>query len=45
MDTFRMRHSSAKECSDPNEAQRIADYYQRIILSIEQQVDAQAGPL
>jgi hypothetical protein len=33
-----------EECSDPDEAQRIADYYQRIILSIEQQIDAQVGP-
>jgi hypothetical protein len=32
-----------EECSDPDEAERIADYYQRIILSIEEQVDAQAG--
>jgi hypothetical protein len=30
-----------EECSDPNEAQRIADYYQCIIVSIERQVDAQ----
>jgi hypothetical protein len=32
-----------EECSNPDEAQRIADYYQRIIRSIEQQIDAQAG--
>jgi hypothetical protein len=33
-----------EECSDLHEAQRIADHYQRIILSIEQQIDAQVGP-
>jgi hypothetical protein len=33
-----------EECSEPDEAQRIADYYQRIIASIEQQIDAQLGP-
>ena len=33
-----------EECSDPDEAQRIANYYQRIITSIERQIDAQVGP-
>lgn len=33
-----------EECTDPNEAQRISEYYQRIILSIERQIDAQTGP-
>ena len=33
-----------EECSDPGEAQRIADDYQRIIVSIEQQIDVQIGP-
>lgn len=33
-----------EECSDPHEAQRIADYYQRIIIGIEEQIDAQVGP-
>lgn len=28
-----------EECSDPEEAQRIADHFQRIITSIEQQID------
>jgi hypothetical protein len=32
-----------EECSDPDEAQKIADHYQRIILSIEQQIDVQIG--
>lgn len=32
-----------EECSDPNEADKIADHYQRIITSIEQQVDEQGG--
>ena len=32
-----------EECSDPNEAEKIADHYQRIIISIEQQVDEQGG--
>jgi hypothetical protein len=30
-----------EHCSDPDEAQRIADWYQRIISTIEQQVDQQ----
>jgi hypothetical protein len=30
-----------EECSDPDEAQRIADYYQRVILRIEQQLDTE----
>jgi hypothetical protein len=32
-----------EECSDPDEAEKIADRYQRIISSIEQQVDTQGG--
>jgi hypothetical protein len=32
-----------EECSDPNEAERIANDYQRIIGNIEQQVDRQGG--
>jgi hypothetical protein len=32
-----------EECSNPHEAQRIADYYQRIIESVERQTDAQVG--
>jgi hypothetical protein len=32
-----------EECSDPTEAQNIADFYQRIIADIEQQVDQQGG--
>lgn len=33
-----------EECSDPDEAQRIANCYQRIILGIEQQIAAQLDP-
>ncbi len=32
-----------EECSDPDEAERIADHYERIIRSIEQQIDQQGG--
>jgi hypothetical protein len=32
-----------EDCSDLDEAQKIADAYQRIISRIEQQVDAQGG--
>ncbi len=32
-----------EECSDPAEAQKIADRYQRIICTIERQVDEQGG--
>ncbi len=32
-----------EECSDPDEAERIASHYERIIRSIEQQVDQQGG--
>ena len=32
-----------EECSGPNEAEKIANHYQRIIISIEQQVDEQGG--
>ena len=30
-----------EECSDSDEAQKIADHYQRIISAIEQQIDEQ----
>ena len=30
-------------CSDPDEAERIASHYERIIRSIEQQIDQQRG--
>ena len=33
-----------EECSDANEAQRIADTYQRIITTIETQIAEQDGP-
>ena len=33
----------AEECSNPDEAQRIADHYDRIVCTIEAQVDAQGG--
>ena len=33
-----------EECSDANEAQRIADMYQRIISTIEGQIAEQGGP-
>ncbi len=36
-------HSSCEECSDADEAQKIADHYQRIINAIERQVDEQGG--
>ena len=32
-----------EECSDPDEAERIASHYERIICSIEQQIDQQGG--
>lgn len=32
-----------EECSDPDEAERIASHYERIIRSIEQQIDQQSG--
>jgi hypothetical protein len=32
-----------EECSDADEAQRLADWYQRILAAIEAQVDAQGG--
>jgi len=32
-----------EECSDADEAQKIADHYQRIINAIERQVDEQGG--
>lgn len=32
-----------EECSDPDEAERIAGHYERIIRSIEQQIDQQGG--
>jgi hypothetical protein len=32
-----------EECSDPSEAHKIANYYQGIIASIEQQINAQLG--
>ena len=43
-DYFRDEAFVCEECSDPREAQRIADYYQRIITRIEQQIDVQIGP-
>jgi hypothetical protein len=33
----------SEDCSDPNEAKKIADDYRRIISNIEQQVDEQGG--
>ena len=33
-----------EECSDANEAQRIADMYERIITTIEGQIAKQGGP-
>ena len=32
-----------EECSDPGEAEKIASHYERIIRSIEQQIDQQGG--
>ena len=32
-----------EDCNDPDEAERIADHYQRIISSIERQIDQQGG--
>jgi hypothetical protein len=32
-----------EDCSDPDEAERIASHYQRIITDIEQQIDQQGG--
>lgn len=32
-----------EECSDAKEAQKIADYYERIITTLERQVDEQDG--
>ena len=32
-----------EECSDPDEAEKIARHYERIIRSIEQQIDQQSG--
>ena len=32
-----------EECSDSDEAQKIADHYQRIINAIEQQIEEQGG--
>ena len=32
-----------EECSDADEAERIASHYERIICSIEQQIDQQGG--
>jgi hypothetical protein len=32
-----------EECSDPHEAERIANHYARIVRSIEQQIDQQGG--
>jgi hypothetical protein len=32
-----------EECSDPDEAQRLVDWYQRIIANIERQLDEQGG--
>ena len=32
-----------EECDDPDEAEKIADHYQRIIRSIEQQIGQQGG--
>ncbi|MBC8463499.1 MAG: hypothetical protein H8D61_00815 [Deltaproteobacteria bacterium] len=34
-----------EECSDPNEAQAIADYYQYLIDTIKKQRDAQLDPI
>ena len=34
---------AAEECSDPDEAEKIADYYDRIVRTIEAQVHAQGG--
>ena len=38
---FRDEPFVCEECSDPAEAQKIADHYQRIILEIESQVAEQ----
>lgn len=32
-----------EQCSDPDEAERIANHYERIIRSIKQQIDQQGG--
>ncbi len=32
-----------EECSDPDEAEKIANQYERIIRSIEEQIDQQGG--
>ena len=32
-----------EQCSDPDEAEKITNHYERIIRSIEQQIDQQGG--
>ena len=32
-----------EQCSDPDEAEKIASHYERIIRSVEQQIDQQGG--
>ena len=34
---------ACEECSDADEAQKIADHYQRIITAIERQIEEQGG--
>ncbi len=34
---------ACEECSDTNEAQKIADHYQKIITAIERQIEDQGG--
>ena len=34
---------ACEDCNDPDEAERIARHYQRIISSIERQIDQQGG--
>ena len=34
---------ACEECSDADEAQKIADHYQRIISAIERQIEEQGG--
>ena len=38
-----MMHLLYEECSDPDEAEKIAGHCQRIISSIEQQIHEQGG--
>jgi len=43
LDYFPEDSFACEECSDAEEAQKVADHYQRIITAIERQIDAQGG--